>query len=69
MQRATSAQLVTAFDPNSEPLIETTFERAIMQWSSLDRVTQADALLIVSGAGGERRVYGRAAIAEMAGKD
>ncbi len=66
MQRDVSAQLVTSFDPNSAPLIETSFDRALMQWSSLDQATQADALLIVSEGDGARRVYAQAAIAEMA---
>ncbi len=68
MQRNASAQLVTSFDPASMPLDETTIDRALMQWSSLDRSTQADALLIVADADGGRHVYGQQAIAALAGR-
>ncbi|KQN19501.1 hypothetical protein ASE86_13650 [Sphingomonas sp. Leaf33] len=66
MQREASAQLVTSFDPGSVPLPETTVDRALMQWSSLDRITQADALLIVADTDGARHVYDQQAIAALA---
>ena len=51
MQRDVSAQLVTSFDPNSAPLIETSFDRALMQWSSLDQATQAELEARIARAG------------------
>ncbi len=66
MPQTASAQLVTSYAPGSKPLPETTIERALMQWRSLDSETQAEALLIVADADGGRRVYGRQAIDSLA---
>ncbi|MBN2970967.1 hypothetical protein JW805_02900 [Roseomonas aeriglobus] len=69
MQPTATAQLVTSYAPDSKPLPETTIDRALMQWRSLDRQTQDEALLIIADAAGGRHVYGKSAIDALARRD
>lgn len=63
---ASSAQLVTTFDPVAWRPAQLPLGEALAAWRSLDEAQQSEALLIVFEEAQRTRVLGRAAISQLA---